>query len=476
MKVRFLFAAIAALLLAGAARAEDAEEAEYQRRWKAAANTVARAQRLCARWCNDNRLYAAAWAEWTESLDFEPDHEDARKALGFAKKDGAWVFNPDAGMLRENRGTPKEIDAALDSYRRRREGIEATAGRELVPLAEWTAKHGYEARAKRIWSLVHRYDPENEDACKAMGWSEWKGRWFAPREAAARKAAAKLMEEADGGKADTKPSDIQKATGFRLARRVSAHFAFEGRPSQEELAPMLRAAEAARALFVETFRLDATQEPATVTGVFLTSNLDHKLFLEKCSPLDEEERKTIEKLGGWASFKPDLIFELWTNGSFPEYHREAGVHILVHLLFQMHTRIKMPPGWIQEGLGFWFTDLLTGTAMARCTDLRSNAMEDDRALSTLTWRRMVRQRLREGTDPSIRRVLNARYDDLDLPKMVKAWSLVDFMLAKKRDGFFAYVKRLGEGDSGTDALAESLEMESVDDLQRGWEEYVDENY
>ena len=131
------------------ARAEDAEEAEYQKRWKSGANAVARLQRFAAKWCAENGLEGAATNEWEESLLLEPDNEDARKALGFTRKKGEWLRSEDFVPERENRGERKAVETALDTYRKKRTGIVAAAARDLVPLAHWAEDVGYRERAKR---------------------------------------------------------------------------------------------------------------------------------------------------------------------------------------------------------------------------------------------------------------------------------------------------------------------------------------
>jgi len=456
------------------AGAEDAQEAEYQKRWKAGANAVARLQRFAARWCADNGLEGAATNEWEESLLLEPDNEDARKGLGFDRKKGEWVRPADYSLERENRGEPKQIGDALDTYRKKRAGIVSAAERDLVPLARWAAEKGFKERSKRLWTLVRLFDPGNADACEAIGWKETGGRWYPEAEAASRKTARELLENGDGGKAVKEASEVTAPMEAKFERRRSGHFTFEGRATQDQLANWLRGSEAVRTLMFDLLAPDEQKRPAGVTGVFLTSNGEHVKFLEKCTPMSEDERTTYAALGGWTTFAPSLVFELWTKGEFPEYHREAAIHITAHMLFQGTWGIAKPAPWLSEGFALWFTDRLTGSALARCTDLMGNKMGEDRSPSTATWRSRLRARLREASAPTLRSVFRAHADDLDMDKNIVSWSFVSF-LASQPGIFRKFVQRVAEGEEEIDALFETLDAKDYDAIQAKWEVWVRDN-
>lgn len=467
-----LFAAFAVLAIAAsAARAEDADEAEYQRRYRSAANAVAKLQRFAARWCADHGLHAAAFHEWQESLELEPDSEDARKALGFERKKGEWVRDESVTVEMTNDGGAKEIEENLEVYRKKRAGIVAAAQRELAPLAEWAGDRGFGTRSKRLWELVRTFDPFNANACEAVGWKDVGNRWFPPGEAAARKAQLELVEKGDGGEAQKKASDLTDAMEAKLERRRSAHFTFEGRATQKQLGEWLRGAEAARQMLFELLPADEQKRAGHITAVFLNSRADHVKFLEKCTPLEEDDRKTYEMLGGWNTFSPSIAYELWTPGDMPEYHREAAIHVGVHMMFQSTFGLAKPPPWLGEGFALWFTDRLTGSALARCTDLMGNKMGEDRSASTAGWRARFRTMLREGSAPTPKALFRAHNDDLTMDKLIASWSLVSF-LADNPERFRKFIALLSEGGDPTDSLFEALGVKDYDEVQRQWEEWV----
>ncbi|MBI2924069.1 MAG: hypothetical protein HYY18_23675 [Planctomycetes bacterium] len=465
---------VAILLCAGAAFAESADRAEYAKRWKSVSWDMAREHRLAARFCEERKLWAAARSEWLAAAAYAPENEDVQKALGKVKKDGAWVEDPGAKVKTRNEGTPKQRDEALEIYRKKRANLVALAQRILAPLAEWADDRGLE-ESEGLWLLFHGYDPADAGGCRAAGWEKLDGDWMPKTEAAGRKHAQEVLRTADGGEEQEGATEATKAAGWKLARRGTGNFTFEGRYPQGDLEGFLQVAEAARALFIEIASLEPQQHPAPMTGVFLTGKADHARFIEKCTPLEEDERETYKLLGGWTRFNP-TVFELWTNGALSSYGREASAHVTAHLMFQSWTGIAEPPAWLQEGLAFWFSDRLTESALVRCTDLKSNIYGDDRSLSTRGWRRRILDALREGTDPDIRQVVHAKYDELDMEKMIKAWSLIDFMLERHREGFVKFVRALGAGEPVDTALFDALGIEGWAGLQGKWEAWVRESY
>ncbi|NUN47570.1 MAG: hypothetical protein HUU15_01905 [Candidatus Brocadiae bacterium] len=467
-------AAALCLLAALPALAEDAGEAEYQRRRRAAAGAVGKSHRLAARWCADNGLPIPAWQEWTESLDVEPDHEEARRALGFVRRGDTWVRDGGANPPLVNDGKPREIAERLEVYRKKRTATEVTAARELAALARWAEERGYSRRATDLWILVRRYDGQNEAALKGSGWEQAGDGWYPAAEAAARRTLLRALEDADGGKAAERQGDLTRDSGLKLERRVSGHFDIEGKLPQAELARITRASETARAAFQEAFSIEEKRRVGRMTAVFLGSHADHLRFLTRCTPLDERERASYAALGGWSTFQPSITFEVWAADPAPGYYAEASAHLIAHLLLVGCFKLKDPPAWLQEGYAFWLSDRLFSAARVRCTDQTRNTGPDARADSTLLWRRDLRRGLREGTDPDMRTVLRARFDDLKLDSMVKAWSLVDWILETKPEALRGYADRLADGDPAVEALFELLGVEDYDGLQSRWAAWLAE--
>jgi hypothetical protein len=70
------------------------DEEEYQRRARAAANTVDAHWDL-AQWCRDKSLRNGYREQLTHILELDPQHAEARQALGYQKVNGQWMLRDD---------------------------------------------------------------------------------------------------------------------------------------------------------------------------------------------------------------------------------------------------------------------------------------------------------------------------------------------------------------------------------------------
>jgi len=115
-------------------------------------------------WCATRGLDGQARAAWNEAVRIDPDHEDARRALGHIRLEGRWV-------------TEDEFHAAIGSVKFR--------GR-WMPREEMLAVLDAEKAAREARALADRIEREKRDAAAA----ERRARQEADREAAEAAAQA----------------------------------------------------------------------------------------------------------------------------------------------------------------------------------------------------------------------------------------------------------------------------------------------
>lgn len=96
-----------------------------------------------AKWCLENKLSREAKAEWQKVVAIDPDHEEARSALGFAKYNGKWMTDDEiktAQGLVKHKGkwmTPEERDLELAL-----EEQKETDKKLLAEVKKWLDKVG----------------------------------------------------------------------------------------------------------------------------------------------------------------------------------------------------------------------------------------------------------------------------------------------------------------------------------------------
>jgi hypothetical protein len=78
---------------------KSAADAEYQKLARSSPDTV-EAHWKMAQWCREQKLRDEFQKHLTRILEIDPDHEAARTALGFRKKDGQWMNRDDVMAAR----------------------------------------------------------------------------------------------------------------------------------------------------------------------------------------------------------------------------------------------------------------------------------------------------------------------------------------------------------------------------------------
>jgi hypothetical protein len=187
----------------------------------------------------------------------------------------------------------------------------------------------------------------------------------------------------------------------------------------------------------------------------------------------ESDRALLKRLAGaWMSSPRGFI--LSPRGTIESY-RDGAVHALSHLLFLEWCVPEKAPPWLSEGAAYWATTRITKTALTYCIGRETSA--STREWTGLgEWRGQARSWAREGGGPTVRQVMEAQMNSLDSDKIVKAWSLFDYMVRKRSQGLRALVKRVALGDGREESVRRAFVVKSYEELDAQWREYVNETY
>jgi hypothetical protein len=132
-------------------------EIEYQKIRPRYPDTV-EGQWALAEWCRERSLRSERDVHLERILELEPDHEDARRALGYFKRDGEWVtekeFRKSRGFVRHGGRwlLPQEVDIIEE-----REAAEAAVGEWKKKLHRWQDWIGGE-RTLLAYQNIQRID------------------------------------------------------------------------------------------------------------------------------------------------------------------------------------------------------------------------------------------------------------------------------------------------------------------------------
>lgn len=148
-----------------------AEEAEYEAIWPRYADTV-EAQWELAEWCRERTLNAQRERHLKRILELDPDHEQARRGLGFVTRDGQWTTRDDefrkqgyvyfegqwrtaqeVQLIEEDRTTTKAQNEWLAKLKQFRDQLASANSREArAAILQMNDPHAVKALAKALES------------------------------------------------------------------------------------------------------------------------------------------------------------------------------------------------------------------------------------------------------------------------------------------------------------------------------------
>ena len=143
------------------------EEVEYERIWPSYADTV-EAQWKLAEWCREKALTEQREHHLQRVVHLDPDHEEARRALGYMRRNGRWTTREDQYQRRgyvhyEGQWrTPQEIQ--LIEEQRKRKNAEDEWLKKLKTYRDQLASGNGAAEARK--AILEIRDPA---AIKALG-------------------------------------------------------------------------------------------------------------------------------------------------------------------------------------------------------------------------------------------------------------------------------------------------------------------
>jgi hypothetical protein len=448
---------------------------DFDQKMKAQGEKAAREHVTLGKFCTGKKIHEVALVEYRRALQLDPACTDAKKGLMWKYEGGAWVEDPAAKIKTQNEGTAEAIEKAVDEHFAKRRTAGEKIAKDYGVVAEWATKKGLKAEARAAWKMAYYYDDNDEKVREGCGWVKDGYSWVSPEDADARAAEEKRIKEADGGKKVEERSDVEAKTGWALSKRHSKHFLFEGMPLDSQMTTLVKTCEAARLSFLETFELpaDALEEP--IRGVFLKSKDDHKNFLVKFVGLKGRELDEENAMSGWTTFGP-MTFEVRQGERDFSLLEDWAVHCTIEFLWAKQFGIENCPPWLGEGIPYWFTYRMTKSALTNCIVFETASQGGQDWHEVLTWKTTIKDLVKAGKNPLIRDVLEARLNALDGPKGVKGWSLVEWMLARRRKEFFQFVNYLGGGTSQEDAIKKAFGVSGYAELDAQWVAYVLENY
>ncbi|MCE9581140.1 MAG: hypothetical protein K8T20_01355 [Planctomycetes bacterium] len=475
MKNRICFAA--AVLAAATDLAGDPPDprADWQKKWDTAVKNAAREHASLAKIAWSRKLFAIAFDENTKAAALDPANADAQKGLGKKNEAGVWVDDAKATVKKKDEGKESEIDAGKAALDQKRQPAFEKIVKELEGVGDFAAKNKLADEEKKTWQLLLEYNADHEKARKALGYEKQDGRWVPAEDVAKRNDGKKKIAGADEGKAVEEASDVETKTGWKLSKRRSKNFFFQGPYSDAEMKELIRCAEGARTAFFETFDLKEGDCDTVIDAVFVKTDTEHEKFIDLCAEI-KGDKGSFMKTGGYHSYDP-VFFECAQGGGNWHYVQDVCAHSTIHELFYLWSQVNAN-AWLDEGLSYWFTNRLLKSAETHCIEfaLSGGGAGGKSWDNVLDWKGLIKQMLQENANPDAGEVMEANINALNAKKGCKAWSLVDYMLTARKKEFMEFIKLLQGGAKQEDAVKQAFGVSGYKDLDEKWKEWVLKNY
>ena len=454
---------------------------EYKSKLAALSKSTAAKHFSIADYLAGASMYIWAREQLYKTIEFDPDHEGARKKLGYKKNDqGEWESDPNAKQEFGNKKKGEDAERIRKQYVDRLDSAGRDLSRQWGDLALFCKKNGMAAEASAAFMKSLEYDPANATARKELGYEkDAKGVWMSKSERELRKEMKDGIPKAANGGPSTTDTETEKGLALKMKKRESEHFFFESpHLKDEQLALLAQHGEHAYAMFQKLFAQQDLFRGQKLGFVALKDKAQHTSYVNAFYKSPDPARMK-------------LALDARATGGFPrcEIYQETAPDALlqdwvIHSSIEAMLRFWCGERycWILEGMALHFTRLMKESALLHCVDLAGTSPQNKgkNYSDPADWPVICRVWVRENKDPDLTAILKrTNFGEFDGADAVKSWSLVEFLLAQHREKFIEFLMALKESNEGKPA--EGLIVEgalkkvwgwTINDLDYRWKQYV----
>jgi hypothetical protein len=271
-------------------------------------------------------------------------------------------------------------------------------------------------------------------------------------------------------------SEFEKKTGLKTVRRASkAVVAESAHLTQDQLGKAVQLGAQTIALYSKIFAIPEPLLDKPVHMILLKTRAEHTEYVKFFDRGTPNEKAVVLKQEGTMYDEPPMA-ECIQLDRGERFSFDYTIHAITHILNARH--VGEDRAWLREGLGYYFTWMMRGTALCFCINLEGTSQEGGKAYSEPgNWPSILKQLVAAGKDPEMRRVLVTEMNDMDTAKLIKAFSLIDFLVSEHRSKLpeLAEALRADQKEKGPGAF-EKVFGWTPDDLETRWKDYVRRAY
>jgi tetratricopeptide (TPR) repeat protein len=427
-----------------------------------------------------NGLFQWAAEQAERSLEFDPNLEEARKYLGFVKKDGKWVDDPEVSskvpkqnVQPQNRGADSQAQLEKKWKEGSLQAADKFCAKLYADLGDACAAKGYAKQAEKGYESSMRLDKDNERARKGLGYTKFGKVWLTKKQDEARKAASKaeVVTEADK---DT----WEELLGEKLNKVQSQHYRFESPYDVAELQLYAQTIETAYAYYLADFGKDPGEdvfEGKRMLFLVLKTDAEWNKVVDRFVTGDKEWVRTM---GGTSL---DQFTEVCRSnqGSTVDTRKDFCVHTGIHTMNHRIWKLS-EHAWLDEGLAYYYSIKVMETCLTHCVAKKNgdyaNGHKDiggDKEWGSADgWKPMMKTLVQKKDDTALRTISMQPIAKLDFLDTVKAWSIASWLMDQDRDKFTSILDQMLDPAVKQENVIQGtygMGYEAIDDE---WHKYV----
>jgi len=317
-----------------------------------------------ARWCEGEKLYAAADETHRQILELEPDHTESRKALRFKLRKGVWV---QSATYRKPKNQRK---ASLEELEVRQQKVLGSYKSRLFELnAEYADEASLQARERTLQQLL-RMLPEDAEVRSALGETWLDDRWvLRETQVALRRrqlipdlAKSCLQTAPEGRSTEATPLERKLELSWTAIRKTP-YLRVAGTGTEEEVVNVLRTTLGAGEFFRSLLGVE-TLPPVGFAIYLLTNSGEKRQFLDRHPRVRPGDREFLNSLAS-AGIPGTSQTAQWSETKVKRLDRS--VRETIGGMMTEAFGLKVDQGWAWEGVGIYLTYQLVGTRLTYYT-------------------------------------------------------------------------------------------------------------
>lgn len=413
-----------------------------------------------AKWCSQKRLFLERESVYELILDYDPDHAEARRALGYRLDPGAGAWIPTG----DKKPATNKNDTALKEARSRLMKAHEHLVERLTKLRDAGGLTSSELDV--LQRDILSFDPEVLEASESLGST---GRYGPDTVAAIRRREeiALLVRAAWDSAPVPMPVELdptETALGLPLKGASTSELRVLTTGDVEEARHVARALEAAQELFRSITGADVSY-PRGCRVFLLVGKGDKQVFLERHPQVTPELRAWLGTLEG-AGVPGTGDWAFWEGDA--EKRLDGMVRTGLDWLMREGFQLTVDQAWIHEGLGLYLTHALVGTRMTWFVN--DSGIDPRKAFELrgrlrapgLDWLEEARKVCSPEQDFALEDVLHRDTGELGAEDLLRAYALTAFIVEARAEDLVPVLKRLGAGEDPRAILEDEVERSLVE--------------